>query len=248
MFYKLIWGENMGITDIISKSVRYPFSDLTKFLMVGIGIIIFDLDNISAEVFGNDSFIVLIALIIAILFSFVMIGYSVNITKKGIDNSKEFPNFDYVNNFIDGLKLFVVYLVYFIIPTIITLALLFMFDAIGTGFNQVMGSLRIWVVFAVIIFILFGIFALAAQARFAISHSISDALNIGEVFADVKRIGILKIILFSIVVCILLFVYAALLGIVTIVPVIGIVLIDIILGAFIFIFFSYGVGLLYSDV
>ena len=83
-----------------------------------------------------------------------------------------------------------VYLVYFIIPIIITLVLLFMFGAIGAGFKQIVGSLGIWVVFAVIIFILFGIFELAAQSRFAISHSISDALNIGEVVADVKRIGI----------------------------------------------------------
>ena len=238
----------MGIGDIISKSVSYPFSDLTKFLMVGIGVILYDLDAILAEVFGHDSFIVLIALIIAILFSFVMAGYSVNLTKKGIDNSNEIPNFDYANNFIDGLKLFVIYLVYFIIPTIITLVLLFMFGAIGAGFNQIVGSLGIWVVFAVIIFILFGIFELVAQARFAISNSIKDALNIGEVFAEVKRIGILKIILFSIVVWILLFVYAALLGIVTVVPVIGTVLTDIILGAFVFIFFNYGIGLLYSDI
>ena len=123
-----------------------------------------------------------------------------------------------------------------------------MFGAIGAGFNQIVGSLGIWVVFAVIIFILFGIFELVAQARFAISNSIKDALTIGEVFAEVKRIGILKIILFSIVVWILLFVYAALLGIVTVVPVIGTVLTDIILGAFVFIFFNYGIGLLYSDI
>ena len=87
----------MSITDIISKSVSYPFSDLTKFLMVGIGVILYDLDAILAEVFGHDFFIVLGALIIAILFSFVMAGYSINLTKKGIDNSNEIPNFHYVN-------------------------------------------------------------------------------------------------------------------------------------------------------
>ena len=65
--------------------------------MVGIGVILYDLDAILAEVFGHDSFIVLGALIIAILFSFVMAGYSINLTKKGIDNSNEIPNFHYVN-------------------------------------------------------------------------------------------------------------------------------------------------------
>ena len=178
----------MGLGDIISKSMSYPFSDLTKFLMVGIGVIIYDLDAIFREVLGQGSFIVLIALIIAILFSFVMAGYSVNVNKKGIDNSNEIPGFDFKNNFIDGLKLFVIYLVYYIIPLIITIALLLIFGAIGNGLNQIVGSLGIWAFLAVIIFILFGIFVIVAQARFAISGSMSDALSIGEVFADVWHV------------------------------------------------------------
>lgn len=237
----------MGLGDIISKSMSYPFSDLTKFLMVGIGVIIYDLDAIFREVLGQGSFIVLIALIIAILFSFVMAGYSVNVNKKGIDNSNEIPGFDFKNNFIDGLKLFVIYLVYYIIPLIITIVLLLIFGAIGNGLNQIVGSLGIWAFLAVIIFILFGIFVIVAQARFAISGSMSDALSIGEVFADVKRIGILKILLFLIVVYILLSIYVMLLGIVPVVPVIGTALTDLILGAFIFLFLNYGIGLLYAE-
>ena len=36
----------MGLGDILSKSISYPFSDLTKFLMIGIVIVILDLDAI----------------------------------------------------------------------------------------------------------------------------------------------------------------------------------------------------------
>ncbi len=237
----------MGLGDIFSKSFSYPFSDLTKYLMVGLGMIICDLDASLGEIFGQDSFIVVIAFIIAVLFSFVVAGYTVNVTKRGIDNSKEIPGFDFKNNFVDGLKLFVVFLFYFIIPIIITLVLLFMFGAIGAGFDHMIGSLGIWAVFALIIFIVFGILGVVAQSRYAISHSIGYAINIGEVVEDVKRIGILKIILFLIVEHILLIVYALILGVVTVVPAIGTMITDVILGGFLILSINYGVGLLYSE-
>ncbi|WP_407415922.1 DUF4013 domain-containing protein [Methanobrevibacter sp.] len=236
----------MGLGDIFSKSFSYPFSDLTKYLMVGLGMIICDLDASLGEIFGQDSFIVIIAFIIAVLFSFVVAGYTVNVTKRGIDNSKEIPGFDFKNNFIDGLKLFVVFLFYFIIPIIITLVLLFMFGVIGAGFGHIVGSLGIWAVFALIIFIVFGILGVVAQSRYAISHSIGYAINIGEVVEDVKRIGILKIILFLIVEHILLIVYVLILGVVTVVPAIGTMITDVILGGFLILSINYGVGLLYS--
>ena len=74
-----------------------------------------------------------------------------------IDNSNEIPDFDFANNFVDGIKVLIIGLVYFIIPIIITLVLLFMFGAIGAGLDKMAGSLGIWAVFAVIIFIIFGI-------------------------------------------------------------------------------------------
>lgn len=237
----------MGIGDILSKSISYPFSDITKFLIIGIGVIIVDLDTVFGELFGTESFMVILGFIIAVLFSIVMLGYSINVIKKGIDNSNEIPDFDFANNFVDGLKLMLIGFVYFIIPLIITLVLLFVFGAIGSGLNQVVGSLGIWALIAVIIFIIFGIFAIVAQARFAISHSISDALSIGEVFEDVKRIGILKIILFLIVVSILISVLALILAIITVIPVIGVMIIDLLLGGFIFLFLNYGIGLLYAE-
>jgi hypothetical protein len=237
----------MGLGDILSKSISYPFSDLTKFLIVGLIFVISDMDGIFYGLFGPNSFMAIIGIIIAIVFSVILSGYSIDVIKRGIDNSNEIPDFDFANNFVDGLKLILIGFVYFIIPLIITLVLLFVFGAIGSGLNQVVGSLGIWALIAVIIFIIFGIFAIVAQARFAISHSISDALSIGEVFEDVKRIGILKIILFLIVVSILISVLALILAIITVIPVIGVMIIDLLLGGFIFLFLNYGIGLLYAE-
>lgn len=237
----------MGLGDILSKSLSYPFSDLTKFLMVGLGLVIVDFDAILSEIFGQDHFMVFIAFIIAVLFSFVVAGYSVSVTKKAMDNSNEIPGFDCKNNFVDGVKLFVVELVCFIIPVIITFVLLFMFGAIGLPLDKIAGALGIWAIVAVILFIIFGIFAVVARARYAISHSIADALSIGKVFDDVKRIGILKISLFIIITYILMLVLALILGVITFIPVFGTLIVDILLGGFIFLFLSYGIGLLYSE-
>lgn len=237
----------MGLGDILSRSISYPFSDLKKFLMVGICLLIIDLDAILSQIVGQNSFVVIIAFIIAVLFSFVVAGYSVSVTKRGIDNSMEIPDFDYKNNFIDGVKLFVVGLVYFIIPVIITLILLFLFGAVGSHFGRITESLGIGAIFVVILFIVFGIFAVVAQARYAVSRSIGDAISIGEVFDDVKRIGILKIILFLIITFVVVSVLALILGVITVIPVIGTIIVDILLGGFIFLFISYAMGLLYSE-
>ena len=234
----------MGLGDILSKSISYPFSDLTKFLIVGLIFVISDMDGIFYGLFESNSFMAIIGIIIAIVFSVILSGYSIDVIKRGIDNSNEIPDFDFANNFVEGIKVLIIGLVYFIIPIIITLVLLFMFGAIGAGLDKMAGSLGIW---AVIIFIIFGIFAIIAEARFAISRSIGDALSIGEVFADVKRIGILNIILFLIVVSILLIVLALILSVVAIIPVIGIVIVDLILGGFSMLFVNYGIGLLYSE-
>lgn len=237
----------MGLGDVLSKSISYPFSDLTKFLMLGLSLLIVDLDAIFSQIFGQESFIVFIAFIIAVLFSFVIAGYSISVTKKALDNSNEIPGFDYKNNFVDGVKLFVVEWVYFLIPAILTVVLLSVFGLFGQLWGKMAVTLGIWAVVLAILYILSGIFAVVARARFAISHSIGDALNIRKVFDDIKRIGLLKIILFVIIAYIIMFALALILGVITVIPVIGTIVVDVLLGGFIFLFVSYGIGLLYLE-
>lgn len=237
----------MGLGDVLSKSVSYPFPDLTKFLILGLSLLIVDLDAISSEIFGQDSFIVLIAFIIAVLFSFVVAGYSITITKRAMENSREIPAFDIRNNFIDGIRLFIVEFVYYVIPVIITIVLLFVFGVLGQQWDKIVLTLGIWAIVAFILFVMSGIFAVVARARYSISRSVGDALNFGKVWEDVKRIGLVKIILFLVIAYIILFVLALILGVITVIPVIGTVVVDVLLGGFIFLFLSYGIGLLYYD-
>lgn len=237
----------MSLGDILSKSISYPFSDLTKFLIVGLGLVIVDLDAISSEIFGQDSIIVLIAFIIAVLFSFVIAGYSVTVSKKAMDNSNEIPSFDYKNDFIDGVKLFIIETIYFLIPVVVTLVIVYLFGLFGEHWGKITVTLGIWSVVIAILFIVAGIFAVVARARFVVSRSIRDAISMGDVFNDIKRIGIVKIILFLIIAYILMFGIALILGVITVIPVFGTFFVDMLLGGFIFLFISYGIGLLYLE-
>jgi len=98
----------------------------------------------------------------------------------------------------------------------------------------------------VIVFIFFAIFEMVALARFADTGELGEALNIGEVIEDVKRIGVGQIILFAIASVIILIVASLLVSVLGFIPFIGIIIAQLIIGAFTTLFYSRGIGLLYA--
>lgn len=237
----------MSLGDILSKSLSYPLSDLKNFLIVGIFTMLASLATVCDAIFGPNSGISFVGAIIGIIFALIIAGYSITVIKKAMNRSNEIPSFDFVNNFVDGIKVLVIAIVYLFIPLIITFALLVMFGLVGAGFNNIAASLGIWSFLAIILFILFGIFEVIAEARFAESGSIGYALSIGQVFEDVKRIGIIKIILFLIISIILMFIVSFIIGLLAIIPVIGVIIANIILGGYFTLFYGYAIGLLYLE-
>ena len=57
--------------------------------------------------------------IVTLIVGFVISGYELDIIKYGIERDNGSPNLDFVRQFINGVKLFVVNIVYFIIPIIV---------------------------------------------------------------------------------------------------------------------------------
>ena len=194
----------MGLGDIISDSVQYPFSDIQKFLIVGVISLFSGLSSLFGNWGVNNFIIITLAGIIGLIFTLILSGYSIRVTKYAIDHSNNFPEFDLQNNLIDGIKSLIIAIVYFIIPIIITAILAVITGAIGAGLNQMIASLGVFAIIAVIVFIFFAIFEIVALARFADTGELGEALNIGEVIEDVKKIGIGKIILFAIVALIII--------------------------------------------
>ena len=59
--------------------------------------------------------------LIAFILNIFIFGYGVSVTKANIDGATNVPNFDFVKNFVDGIKAIVLYFIYYVIPLIITL-------------------------------------------------------------------------------------------------------------------------------
>ena len=237
----------MSLGEIISDAIKYPFSDITNFLIVGVLAVLASLSSVISS-FGVESGIIAgLAIIIGFIFTLILSGYSIDVIKKGIENSNDFPDIDLKENLINGIKALIIGIVYMIIPCIIAFALMVVFGVVGAGIDHVVGSLGIASIIILIVFILFGIFEMVALAKFADTKDLGAALNIGGVLEDAKKIGILKIIVFLIIVMIIALVATIIISLFAAIPYIGVIIATLIFGAFTVLFANKALGLLYAD-
>ena len=174
--------------------------------------------------------------IVTLIVGFVISGYELDIIKYGIERDNGSPNLDFVRQFINGVKLFVVNIVYFIIPIIVGAILFVIFQDWLYG------------LITAILFIIFALAALMGQCRLAKTENLGNALSIGEAIGDITRVGIVKLILFIIVVFIIVFILALIVGFISqLNSIVGGILTGI-LGVYIIFFVSRATGLLYYDV
>ena len=237
----------MTLGEIFSKSIRYPFSDISTLVFVGIFTLLVSLPQIVTS-FGIESVTVsALAAIISLIFGIVLSGYAVSVIKKGIDDSDDFPEIDLRTNLINGIKALIINIAYFIIPIIIAVILAVIAGSIGVGLNNAVAALGIFAVLVIILFIVFSILEMVAMARFADTDSLDEALKIGAVIDDIKRIGILNIIAFLIIAFIIVFVAIIVGSLISLIPYIGIIITSVIVMAFVVLFYYKALGLLYAD-
>lgn len=237
----------MNLGEIFSDAIKYPFSDITNFLIVGVLAVLASLSSVLAS-FGVESGLVyILAVIIGFVFTLIITGYSVDVVKKGIEHSNDFPAIDLEANLINGIKAIIIGIVYMIIPIIIAVILMIIFGVIGAGIDHVVASLGLASIIIIILFIIFGIFEMVALARFADTKELGEALNIGAVLEDVQKIGIVKIIVFVIIIMIIALIAAIIISLFAFIPYIGVIIATLLLGAFALLFSNKALGLLYSD-
>ncbi len=237
----------MSLKEIFSDSIRYPFSDVSKFVIIGILALIAAMSGILTN-YKVDGAVMAVAGVISFIAALAVNGYGVSVIKSGIDQSLDVPGLDFVNNIVNGVKVFIINFIYFIIPCVIVLIL----AGLSTmGFlvdDRVFLGLGVTVIIvAIILYILFAIMAYVAVARFANSGEFSDALALRDVFGDVKRIGILKIIGFVILLFILMLVVLLIMAGIGLIPYVGMVISSFVGAAYLVFFSNRALGLLYGD-
>ena len=207
---------------------------------------------------------------------FVVIGYSVEVIKGGTNRDDTLPDFDYVKQFVIGIKAVILDIIYFIIPAIITIIVasasgLFTsftkivyisIDAISKDANNLTtvmaaipkstmntftNALTITIIVGIILFIIFSLMAFTGLVRFAKTGSGTEGLRFRQILKDMSNVGLVKIIVTLIVIYIIAAVLAIVIGLIGLIPYIG-VFIGIFVGVpFTLLFLYRAIGLLYAD-
>ena len=266
----------IGLLDLFKEALVYPTKDYKALLIFGVIFLLANLTSVFAawEFEVNATLIALFGLISLILY-FVTEGYILSVLKESINFKDEIPALNIGDNFVDGLKLLVVQIVYYILPTIIVLLIGWisgtyssMVDIINFVGNHVSDTVdpsmalnivpqELWAplftglaitgIFAIILFIIFGLLLEIAMCRLAKYGDIGEALNFKEVIEDIKKIGIGRYIEWYILLLIFSIVLGFVLGLITAIPYIGVLIAFLVCGPFIALFGSRALGTLYGD-
>ena len=266
----------MNLREIIVDAIKYPISDTRKFLIFCVLIILMSLSTILPSYGIKNGTLSIVLTLVTLILSIIVLGYSVEVIKGGIEGDNTLPDFDYVKQFVVGIKALILELIYFIIPAIIVMIVasatgLFssftkiVYASIGAmdkGANNVTmimaaipkstmntftNALTVTLIVAIILFIIFSLMSFTGRVRFAKFGSGTEGLRFREILRDMSKVGFLKIIVTLIVIYIISLVLAVVIGLIGLIPYIG-VFISIFVGVpFILLFLYRAIGLLYAD-
>lgn len=223
--------------EIISDSIRYPFSRFTRTIFLGI----------------------LGILSILIIPLFVGLGYCIRAIKVSIEGEETLPPFDnWGELLLNGLKLFIMDLCYFIIPiilivygcvsTVMTLINQNPYLATMPGAQLYIRSLILknpTVILGMMLIPIFGIFEKMGRANLAYYGSLGAAFNFSEIFNIISEIGWDSYLAWYVVVLIVqIFLYLFSLFLLQI-PVIGSIISSIIVMPILLLFDARAIALRY---
>lgn len=210
-----------SITDCVGEGLRYPFNDLKKILSFGllfaiINMITFAILEKSVDVFrllavakggtlalrfsqvpSGDIYLIAGLAVISFIISLIIMGYQYNVIKFSIDEKDELPGFrDILGLLVNGVKYFIVTLVYNILPMIVLIAG-------GVGLHSVQNGDYIVTIVAGILFIICNFMLIMALANMVDNDKITKAFDLGKITNKISNLGwgkYIGIVLFTIII------------------------------------------------
>lgn len=178
---------------------------------------------------GFDNFIVLIFYILIPTLIVGLVGLDTNIYGKTIALGKEVV-----------LQAFNVY----ILGNSASIAV----NAISNALNNLMGSLAVTIIAALVLFVIFGFLLCMAEGRLAKTGSLKEALNIFESIKDMTRIGLGKVIIVILLVIVLIVIIEIILTLILNKYPFLLSTLEIIITPYFILVTQRAIGLLYSDI
>jgi len=192
-----------------------------------------------------DKYMRWLILIIGTIIFPIILGYTLRVYRG--ERSPPDPD-DWVAVFIDGIKLFIVELIW-AIPVIIVAAIVFggsaalMMSGSDAAAAAGVGGMFLGFLLVLVVGIIVALFAAIGAVRFARTDSFGEAFNFSAILAHIGRIGWGSYIIALIVLMAVIFVISFVLGII---PIIG-WLISIVIGPAISIFAARYITMLYDS-
>ena len=242
----------MDLSIIVKNSFKYPFRNIKKLPIVFLFFILIAI--IPIGLLSNNDNIVLVGVIAFFLFILIVPGYFLSIVKLGSSQSAMLPSFNLVNNVYDSIRVIFLRIVYMIVPAGIFLIAL---KTIGPASRELLYNFRIAefvatvglvLLLILIVYIIFECILFFAKARLAYFNSLQEALKVNKVIEDIRRIGIVTIIKWLIVMLILLNVVTFVTSFVMAIPYVGFLIYICIVIPILESIANYSLGLLYSNI
>jgi hypothetical protein len=251
----------MDVTEIFKDSFNYGTKDFTKILILGallVGVVILGLLGGVIGIATGSAAVMIIFFLIMGIFAFIIgliySGYGLSIIRDTISDIDEtLPEFDWANNLVDGLKVFVLYFLYMLIPGLIyfVLMIIFGFSSVAlissAGAGAFIASIFGVIIIVVIVAVIFELFATIAMARLAETGRFGSIFEFSEINQTISNIGWGNYIIWFILLMIICMVIGFVAGLVGWIPIIGQILVALILPGFLVIFSSRATGLIYKE-
>lgn len=211
---------------------------------------------------GFNGIILTIVSIISLITNVLILGYIFSIIQKTIKKIDIIPSIEISENIINGIRVFIITIIYFLMPLLISLVL-----AVSTGtlnkFIDVINSnagaisneltLNLLVSFysimivATILFIIFTLIETIAIARFADKGNMRAAFEFGEIFNTISNIGWGNYIIWFVSLFIILITISFIAGLIDLIPILGIIITSLIFIPYLSIFSARSIGLIYNE-
>ena len=243
----------MEIGDIISKSFKYPLNNGTQFMKVAVLYLLLIVPvffSVLMIIFANSSAILVSAIITIIcylIFALIMGGYFLSVMKEGISSSNLMPEYDFAKNIVDSIKVWVLGLLFSLIPGIIIGILLLIVTKFASS-ETVFGGIICIALIALILEIIFCMFLSISLLRLANYDSLSEALNFSAIKEDLRAIGIGNLIVLLVVLGIISGAILFITRFLIFIPIVGTIIYIMFIVPYTYLAVCYGLGLMYSEI
>jgi hypothetical protein len=234
----------MDIGDVVSDSLKYPTSDWSKLVILGVLFLI--------------SF-----LIIPI---FLVLGYMFRVIKASLVGVDELPAFEeWIEMLVEGVKLFLVYMIYSIPAIIIGIisfislwssltSMTYITQANGTSVTPDMffalfgGTALIGLIIAgLYTLVIYPIMAVAIGNMAYYNGELGAAFRFNEILSIISQIGWVDLIIWYIVLIMVGIAIGFIISVIAIIPILGWIFIIFIVYPYFYLFYARAVAWLYSS-